>query len=228
MYIWHISFSSFLTGWTGCALIILPSPHPHPHPPRRVSAPQAIRQTVQRTLKQLKADCAILQDAVMQRRLQDTANRATNVRRTALALALAAAAAAVAAALLAAGVARGAGALCSWSSISGGGAGSWPSGGSNGNSNSGGIVCGSGPALTLRRWHAALSPLPPAAAAAAVAVLVALMLSARIAWRGAPVLSKRGLRRLDEMAVVVSRMAARAELLYEEYFLGLALDAGER
>lgn len=60
-----------------------------------------------------------------------------------------------------------------------------------------------------------------------VAALCVLFGGARFVWRLEPVLERRDLKRLDEYAAVVSRVAQQYRVLYEEYFMTLA-NAEER
>ncbi|WIA39674.1 hypothetical protein OEZ86_005739 [Tetradesmus obliquus] len=166
---------------------------------------KAINQTVQKTLRQLKADCATIQAAIEQRRQQDAANRETNAARTARGALLAAGS--LLALLLLAGAlgARAAGAVCGAASDA-----------------AASSVCSSGLAQALRSWDARLDELLPFIAGALMCVVLALGGAAKVVWRHEPVLDRRQQKRLEEYSAVVARVAQQAELLYEQYFLTLA------
>jgi hypothetical protein len=171
---------------------------------------QAINQTVQKTLRQLKADCATIQATIEQRRQQDAANREANAGRTAQG-ALLAAGSLLALLLLAATLgARAAGIVCQ----------SGPDG-----SNS--SMCSSSLMQSLLSWDARLDESLPFIAGLLVCGVLALGGAAKMVWRHAPVLDRRQQKRLDEFSAVVARVAQQAELLYEQYFLTLA-NAEER
>jgi hypothetical protein len=170
---------------------------------------QAINQTVQKTLRQLKADCATIQATIDQRRQQDAANREANAGRTAQG-ALLAAGSLLALLLLAATLgARAAGIVCQ----------SGP--------NSSSSICSSSLMQSLLSWDARLDESLPFIAGLLVCGVLALGGAAKMVWRHAPVLDRRQQKRLDEFSAVVARVAQQAELLYEQYFLTLA-NAEER
>jgi hypothetical protein len=170
---------------------------------------QAINQTVQKTLRQLKADCATIQATIEQRRQQDAANREANAGRTARG-ALLAAGSLLALLLLAAVVgARAAGAVCA------------PA---HGGSSS---MCSSGLLQALQSWDARLDESLPFIAGLLLCGVLMLGGAAKVVWRHKPVLDRRQQKRLDEYSAVVARVAQQAELLYEQYFMTLA-NAEER
>jgi hypothetical protein len=164
---------------------------------------------VQKTLRQLKADCATIQATVEQRRQQDAANREANAGRTAQGVLLTAGSL-LALLLLAATLgARAAGVLCT------------PVGHSSSS------VCSSSLMQSLRSWDARLDEGLPFIAGLLVCGVLALGGAAKMVWRPAPVLDRRQQKRLDEFSAVVARTAQQAEQLYEQYFLTLA-NAEER
>jgi hypothetical protein len=171
-----------------------------------------VHQTVQKTLKQLKTDCGVLEATIAQQLQQDAANRELNSRRTLHAAAL------VAGGLLAllvlgwALAARAVGALCS-------------SRGGGGGGHGGGGVCSSGAGRSLLAADGALEE--GVFNALVGGLLVALLVcggGAGWSWRAAPVLDKRALKRLDAYRAAVARAKVQSEALWDEYFASLAED----
>ncbi|KAF6254967.1 sarcaleumin-like protein [Scenedesmus sp. NREL 46B-D3] len=175
---------------------------------------KAINQTVQKTLRQLKADCATIQATVAQRRQQDAANREANAGSTARGAMLAAGSLLALLLLVATLGMRTAGVLCTPGH-----------GGSSSSSSS--SICSSGLLQPLQSWGARLDDSLPFIGGVLLCAMLALGGAAKVVWRHAPVLDRRQQKRLDEYSAVVARVAQQAELLYEQYFLTLA-NAEER
>lgn len=177
---------------------------------------QAINQTVQKTLRQLKADCATIQATIEQRKQQDAANRETNSSRTTNGVLLLLGDLLVLVLLVGALAARTVGAVCSM-----------PDSGAAGFGSSRSAACSSMLMQTLQEWDARIENT----FGVLVGVLLALALvfggGAKVVWRHEPVLNRRQLKKLDEYAAVVAQVAQQAEVLWEEYFLTLA-NAEER
>lgn len=172
--------------------------------------PQAIHQTVQKTLKQLRTDCVLIDNTIQQKLQQDAANRQLNHSRTMNAVALIAFTLLVSLLLVLAFAARTAGAVCSHD------------GGS-----SGGLLCSSGLLQSLLTWDEALEGAFTTVVGGLVLMLLAFGGGASFAWRGAPVLGKRQHKRLEEYSAMVHRAKQQAEALWEEYFATIA-EVGDR
>lgn len=176
---------------------------------------QAINQTVQKTLRQLKLDCATIQTIIEQRRQQDAAARAFNSNRTSNSILLVAAGLVMLLLLLSMLAARTAGVVCGIRSP-----------GYTGADTTAG-ACTSASMQRLTSWDMTLDSWFGVVTAALVTSLGMLFGGAWLLWQHQPVLDRRDAKRLDEYAAVVSRVAQQAEVLYEEYFMTLA-NAGER
>eukprot|EP00879_Flechtneria_rotunda_P020019 GHRR01021047.1.p1 GENE.GHRR01021047.1~~GHRR01021047.1.p1 ORF type:complete len:290 (+),score=110.19 GHRR01021047.1:1062-1931(+) len=182
---------------------------------------KAINQTVQKTLRQLKSDCATIQKAIQQRKQQDAVQRDINSRRALNGVALLAAMLSTLLLLLAMLAARGAGALCG-----GGNSSSYGGIAATDDSSSRG-ACATGYVQVLGSWDASMQDSFGIWAGVLLAVCLALAAAAKVAWRHEPVLDRKQIKKLDEYSAVISRVAQQAEVLYEEYFRTLTA-AGER
>lgn len=183
--------------------------------------PQAINQTVQKTLRQLKLDCATIQAVIEQRRQQDAAARVINSSRTSSGMLLVAGGLLISSLLLWVLASRAAAAVCTF-----GDAARYRAG-SAGSAAAGGGLCSSQAVHALAGWDGALENSFKLVVGVLVTALCVLFGGARFVWRHQPVLDRRDMKRLDEYAAVVSRVAQQAEVLYEEYFRTLA-NAEER
>lgn len=164
-------------------------------------APQTIDQTVQKNLRQLRADCDRVIARIAEAEATDAANKEANAARTLQGLGLTAAAVAAAALLITLVLVRAAGSLCGGApNVFGGG---------------GGAVCESATAQHLAPRDAWVEPVFVPAAAACAALALLLLAAARALWRHAPVLSKREQRRLDEFREVARAVSRANEALYE-------------
>jgi hypothetical protein len=195
-----------------------------------------VHRTTQQVLKQVKSDCAALDAAITQRLAADAAAREANARRRLQGAGLVAAALLAAALLGWALAAHAAGAVCD-AGARGGAAG----GGGGSGSGSAGGVCSSRTGQVLLAWHDLLyahdgggggsgSTQPGQEGVAALTTVVGGLLGALLvcgagagwSWRAAaPVLDKRGLKRMDQYRAAVARARAQADVLYEEYFASI-------
>jgi hypothetical protein len=175
---------------------------------------QAIHQTVQKTLKQLRSDCVLIEDRIQQRLDQDAINRDINHRRTVHGAGLIAGTLLVLLLLVLAIAARTAGAVCSQQTE--GGLGSVH-----------GAVCSSGMLQLLSTWDETLEGVFTAVFGGLLVMLLVFGGGAGFTWRGVPVLDKRHLKRLEEYRAAVHRAKVEAEVQWEEYFACLA-EAGDR
>jgi hypothetical protein len=188
---------------------IFPPPHqkptpPHPTPPHPTPPhPQTIDQTVQKNLRQLRADCDAVLARLAEAEATDAANKASNAARTLRGLALSAAALAAALAFFLLLAVRAAGLLC---------------GGGRGGGAAGGAACDAAGVQRLAVRDELVEPLfaPLAAAVAALALLLAA--ASRFVWRHAPTLTKRDLRRAEEFREATRGLQRGCEGLYEAYF----------
>lgn len=181
------------------------------HHPLLLLLLQAIHQTVQKTLKQLRTDCGLIESTIHQRLEQDAINRDINHSKTVNGALLIAGTLLVLVLLLLAVAARLAGALCS------------PAQG--GSARMG--LCATGLLQSLHAWD---ETLEGAFTAVVGGLLVALFVfggGAGFAWRGVPVMDKRHHKRLEEYRAAVQRAKQEADIMWEEYFACLA-EAGDR
>eukprot|EP00775_Hariotina_reticulata_P011958 gene11958-12101_t len=178
---------------------------------------KAVNQTVQKTLRQLKTDCTVIQSTIQQRRQTDIINRDTNRSRTLNGVGLMCGGATVLLLLVAAFAARTAGAVCS-SPISSG-----YSSGSGGGSFTGAVdACSNSVVQYLRSWDESIESIFGVIVGVLLGLMLVLWGAGKVIWRHEPVLDRRQLKRLDEYAAVAARVAQQAEVLYEEYFVTLA------
>jgi hypothetical protein len=172
---------------------------------------QAILQTVQKTLKQLKTDCAVIEATIQQRLTQDAINRDINHSRTVNGAALIVVTLVILLLLALAVAARGAGAVCS-------------QGAGHSISNS---VCSTGLLQSLSAWDQTLEGVFTALVGGLLILLLVFGGGAGFAWRGVPVLNKAHHKRLEEYMAAVHRAKQEAEVQWEEYFASLA-ETGDR
>ncbi len=173
-----------------------------------VALPQAINQTVQKTLRSLKGHCAAILKRIEQRIAEDAANKATNRRRTTNSLLLGAGSSLAALLMLLLLAMYMAGVLCR---------------GQHGRG-----VCSGNAVETLVAWSDRLGGSFGGLAGCAVAAWLVLGVAAWLSWRALPSLSKRDLRRLEEFRGYVQVVAKQENALYTEYFATLAHNVQER
>lgn len=164
---------------------------------------KTIAQTVQKNLRQLRADCERVLSRLGELEAADARHRGSNAARTWQGLGLgggAALAAALAAALVAVRVA---GAAC------GGGGG-------------GGNACGPGLARALAARAPLVEPVFGPLLAAALAAALLLAAAVKLVWRHRPTLSRRDQRRVEEFRAAAKGLARAGEALYEAWFRSLS------
>lgn len=166
---------------------------------------------MQKTLKQLRTDCGLIETTIHQRLQQDAINRDINHNKTVNGALLIAGTLLVLVLLLLAVAARLAGALCS-PAVGG------PVGGG---------LCSLGLLKSLYAWDAALEGAFTAVVSGLLVALFVFGGGAGFAWRGVPVMDKRHHKRLEEYRAAVQRAKQEAEVMWEEYFACLA-EAGDR
>ena len=170
---------------------------------------QAIHQTVQKTLKQLRTDCVLIDTTIQQRLEEDARNRELNHSRTINAAGFIAGTLFVLLVLALALAARMAGTVCVAPDGSGG-------------VSSSVLMCSSGLMQSLRAWDETLEGVFTVLVGGLVLLLFVFGGGAGFAWRSAPVLDKRHHKRLEEYRAAVQRGKQQAEALWEEYFASIA------
>lgn len=168
---------------------------------------------MQKTLKQLRIDCGLIEATIQQRLEQDALNRDINHRKTVHGALLIAGTLLVLVLLLLAVTARLAGAVCSGAAEGGG---SGP-----------GMCAGGGALASLHAWDATLEGAFTAMVGGLLVALFVFGGGAGFAWRGVPVMDRRHHKRLEEYRAAVQRAKGEADMLWEEYFACLA-EAGDR
>lgn len=163
---------------------------------------------MQKTLKQLRTDCVLLDDSIQQRLQQDAANRQLNHTRSIHAAAFTACTLLVL--LLLAGVlaSHTAGAVCS------------PSEGYA-------HLCSGVFMRDLLAWDETLDEMSTAVLGGLVTLLLVCGGGVGFAWRGAPVMDRRQHKRMGEYRAALSRAKQEADVLWEEYFASIS-HAGDR
>lgn len=170
---------------------------------------QAIHQTVQKTLKQLRTDCSLIEARIEQQMAQDSVNRQLNHSRTVNAMAFIAATVLVLLLLAGALASRTAAVVCP------------PADGSEG------IMCSGSLMQSLLEWHDTLEGVFTSVVGGLLLLLLVCGGGAGFSWRGAPVLDKRQHKRLEEHRAAVHRAKQDAEAMWEDYFASIS-HAGDR